>query len=242
MLSANHEVNSMAKTSSKAATSSEAAFLLAVDRFNAGVCRFCNILALLMAVVGAGNAILRYVGSAIGKTLISNAYTEIQWYCFAAVFLLSAPHVLRMNKHVRVDVIYSRLSKSNQMRVDLFGGVIFLIPFCTVGLWASWSFVENSWSILEWSKDVGGLPRFPVKSLIPLSFVLLCLQAYSEIARKASLLSITWILLPVFALQCGLGYFLVDGDGGSQLCLALGLGALIASLSDRLAIWCRVVE
>ena len=119
----------MTETSSQATTSSQTAFLDAVERFNSRLCRFCNALALLMAIVGAGNAVLRYVGSAMGKTLISNAYTEIQWYCFAAVFLLSAPHVLRMDKHVRVDVLYARLSVSNQMRVDLVGGIVFLIPF-----------------------------------------------------------------------------------------------------------------
>ena len=230
----------MAEASAASTQTSETSFVVAIDRFNDRIARFCNVLALIMAIVGAGNALLRYLGSAIGKTLISNAYTEIQWYCFSAVFLLSAPHVLRINKHVRVDVLYSKLSERSQAMVDLVGTIVFLIPFCTVGFWASWAFVENSWSIFEWSKDVGGLPRYPVKSLIPLCFVLLCLQAYSELAKKALSLSMIWVLFPVFAMQCMLGFVLSSGDASSLFCLILALGACAAFIAERLTVWCRI--
>ena len=103
------------------------------------------------------------------------------------MFLLAAPYVLQKNKHVRVDVLYGKLSPKGQSTIDLFGTIFFLIPFCVFGIWASWDFVWFSFSSQEVSPDSGGLDRFPVKALIPLAFALLLLQgictAYRQIEK-----------------------------------------------------------
>ena len=111
-----------------------------------------------------------------GANMEFQCLLEGQWYLFSAVFLLGAGYTLYKDKHVRVDVMYSRLSKSGQRRINLIGTLIFAIPFCVLGIWSSLEFVSNSWSILEQSPDAGGLPRYPVKTLIPLGFALLLVQ------------------------------------------------------------------
>ena len=111
-----------------------------------------------------------------GASVEFQCFLEGQWYLFSAVFLLGAGYTLYKDKHVRVDVMYSRLSKSGQRRINLIGTLIFAIPFCILGIWSSLEFVSNSWSIWEQSPDAGGLPRYPVKTLIPLGFALLLVQ------------------------------------------------------------------
>ena len=130
-----------------------------------------------MTIIGAMNAILRYSSKFSGVVLSSNAFLEAQWYLFSAVFLLGAGYTLHHNRHIRVDVLYGRMDKEKKRWVDLFGTLLFLIPFCCFGIWASWEFVMNSWDIFEVSPDAGGLPRYPVKSLIPIGFVFLLIQA-----------------------------------------------------------------
>ena len=139
--------------------------------------RLCATLLLLMTILGVLNALLRYYSRFAGVALSSNAYLELQWYLFSGIFLMGAAYTLKHNKHVRVDVFYGRLSPRNQSKIDIVGTVLFLIPFCIFGIWSSWEFVYNSWSIFEVSADSGGLPRYPVKSLIPFGFVLLLIQA-----------------------------------------------------------------
>ena len=137
-----------------------------------------------MTILGAINAILRYLSGVLQQNLISNAYTEAQWYLFAAVFLLAAPYVLQKDKHVRVDVVYGKLSAKKKATIDFVGTMVFLIPFCIFGMWASWDFVWISWVSQEVSPDSGGLDRFPVKALIPLSFGLLLLQGICTAIRQ----------------------------------------------------------
>ena len=129
-----------------------------------------------MTILGALNAVLRYSSKFTGQVWSSNAFLEGQWYLFSAVFLLGAGYTLYKDKHVRVDVMYSRLSKTGQRRINLIGTLIFAIPFCILGIWSSLEFVSNSWSIWEQSPDAGGLPRYPVKTLIPVGFTLLLFQ------------------------------------------------------------------
>ena len=130
-----------------------------------------------MTFLGACNAIFRYLGRFLGQNLTSNAFLEGQWYLFSAVFLLGAGHVLQNERHVRVDVLYERLSKKHQIYIDTVGNILFLIPFCLFGIWSSWDFVVESFSLREMSPDAGGLPRYPVKALIPLSFLVLGIHA-----------------------------------------------------------------
>jgi len=147
-----------------------------MDRFYAIVSKLCAWTLFVMTILGALNAVLRYSSKFTGQVWSSNAFLEGQWYLFSAVFLLGAGYTLHKDKHVRVDVLYSRLSTAGQKRINLIGTLIFAIPFCILGLWSSVDFVMNSWSILEQSPDAGGLPRYPVKTLIPLGFALLLVQ------------------------------------------------------------------
>lgn len=149
-------------------------------------------LTLLMVLVGAYNTLARYVGKGLGLSLGSNAYLELQWYLFSAVFLLGASDALRRDAHVRVDVFYGRLGPAGRDWIDLVGGVLFLVPFCVAGIVLSWPSVASSWAVGEVSPDPGGLPRYPIKTLVPVAFGLLLLQGVAEIARRIARLA-GWI-------------------------------------------------
>ena len=155
-----------------------------IDRLSAALGRWASVLSLLMVLIGAGNAVLRYAGRFVGHNLTSNAAVETQWYLFSALFLLAAAPTLLADKHVRVDVLYGRLSDRGKAWVDLVGTAVFLLPFCGFALWVSWPSVAASWQVLEQSPDPGGLPRYPVKSLIIVSFWLLLFQGVSEIIKR----------------------------------------------------------
>jgi TRAP-type mannitol/chloroaromatic compound transport system permease small subunit len=146
-------------------------------------------LALAMVLVGAYNAIVRYLGRFAGWNLSSNAYIEAQWYMFSALFLLGASYTLKHDRHVRVDVFYGRLSPRGKARLDLVGTLVFLVPFSVFCLWVSWPSVRNSWSVMEISPDPGGLPRYPIKSLILVSWSLVLLQGLAEAFRNAARLT-----------------------------------------------------
>lgn len=137
-----------------------------------------------MVLIGAFNAIARYATPYIGISLSSNALNELQWYIFSVIFLLGAAYGLRVDAHVRVDVVYSRLSRKAKGWVDLLGTLIFLLPFCAVMLWVSYPTVRNSFIIREVSPDPGGLPRWPIKALILVSFALLLLQGIALAIRS----------------------------------------------------------
>lgn len=155
-----------------------------IDRLNLTLGRLVAWLALLMIAIGAYNAVGRYLGRFIGLNLSSNAYLELQQYLFSALFLLSAAAVLARDEHVRVDVLYSRLSSRAKVWIDLTGTLLFLIPFCVLAIYMSWPAVQSSWAILEASPDPGGLPRYPLKSLIPISFALLIVQGVSQVIKQ----------------------------------------------------------
>ena len=138
--------------------------------------QFCAYIVLLMTFVSASNAILRYVGKFLGTNLTSNALVEAQWQLFAASFLLGSAYVLSCDKHVRVDVWYGRQGARGKAWINVAGTLLFLIPFCLFGIWSSWDYVLNSWSRWEVSNSSGGLPLYPIKTLIPVSFFLLLLQ------------------------------------------------------------------
>ena len=159
-----------------------------IDRLNQVVGRGVSWLVLVMVAIGGFNAIARYSGRFIGVNLSSNAWLELQWYLFSLIFLLAAADTLRRNAHVRVDVLSSRLSARQRAMLDVAGIVIFLLPFCAFGLWSSWPTVMASWHVLEGSPDPGGLPRYPIKSALLVSFSLLGLQALSELVKRVETL------------------------------------------------------
>lgn len=159
-----------------------------IDRANDAIGRVIYWLALVMVLVAAFNSIVRYGGRFVGIDWSSNAYLELQWYLFSVVFLLGAAYTLRHDGHVRVDVIFARLSPKGKAWIDLGGTVLFLIPFCVLMIWVSLPSVKESWAVMEVSPDPGGLPRYPIKTLIPVAFVLLMLQAFSMVVRNVAII------------------------------------------------------
>jgi len=159
-----------------------------IDRLSDAMGWFTLGLTLVMVAVGAYNAIARYLGRFIGVNLSSNLYIEVQWYLFSLIFLLGAGYVLRTNQHVRVDILYTRLPPKGQAWVNLLGGLLLLLPLCGVILVYSLPSVISSWQILEQSSDPSGLPRYPIKTAIPVAFVLLGLQGISTVIKQAAIL------------------------------------------------------
>jgi TRAP-type mannitol/chloroaromatic compound transport system permease small subunit len=162
------------------------AFARGIDRVNDAVYAAIRWLTLAMILLGAFNALARYLTKYTGLNLASNAYIDLQWYMFSLIFLLGAAYGLNREAHVRVDVLYSRVSARARAWIDLAGTALFLIPFCVVMLWASWPAVRNSWAVRETSPDPGGLIRYPIKTLLLVSFTLLLLQALAQLVKKAA--------------------------------------------------------
>ena len=152
------------------------------DAVGAGV----RWLVLLMVVLGAGNAVLRHVGKVLGVALTRNAVVEAQWYLFSLVFLFGASYVLRHDRHVRVDIFYSRLSRRGKAALDLAGTLLFLLPFCVFCLIFCLPAVQNSVAVWEGSPDPSGLPRWPMKVAMWASFALLGVQGVAQMLRHAA--------------------------------------------------------
>ncbi len=155
-----------------------------IDRFTNAIGKLTYWLVLVMIGVGVWNVLGRYVGNAIGQNLSSNGLIETQWYLFDLVFLLGAAYTLQHNEHVRVDVFYARFSRRGKAIADLIGTVFFLIPFSVLVLYFSWGAVVQSWAVRETSPDPGGLIRYPIKSMILVSFVLLILQGIADAIKN----------------------------------------------------------
>lgn len=163
----------------------------AIDRFTGGVGRLVGWLTLAMLLIGAYNALVRYVDAKrwIDTQLSSNAFIELQWYLFSLVFLLGAAYALRQDAHVRVDVLYGRCSPRARAWINVAGTVLFLLPFSVIVLWLSLPAVASSWEVREVSPDPGGLPRYPIKAVIPVAFLLLIAQALSELIKQVAFLA-----------------------------------------------------
>ena len=160
------------------------AFARLIDYVNERVGRAVAWLVLVAVLVSAGNALMRYAFS-----VSSNAWLEIQWYLFSAIFLLAAGWTLKRNAHVRIDVVSSRLSPRAQAWIDILGGIFFLMPMAVLILYFSWPMFTQSYIGHEVSGDAGGLVRWPVKLLIPAGFALLVLQGLSEIVKRIAFLN-----------------------------------------------------
>lgn len=159
-----------------------------INRLNDWIGRALYWLTLGMVGVGAFNALVRYLDKYTGLGLSSNMWIELQWYLFSLVFLLGAAYTLKADDHVRVDVLYSWLSRKGQAWINVLGTLFFLIPFCFVVLWVSVPFASTSWSILEASPDPGGLPRYPIKTVIPVALVLVIAQGISLMIREVAVI------------------------------------------------------
>jgi TRAP-type mannitol/chloroaromatic compound transport system permease small subunit len=156
----------------------------AIDALTERIGRLVIWLVLVATLVSAGNALARW---ALGAS--SNAWLEIQWYLFGAVFLLAAGYTLKHNGHVRIDIFYGRLSAKGQAWIDLVGGLLFLLPMAGLLAWLAWPMFMDAWTTQEMSPDAGGLLRWPVKLLLPLGFGLLALQGVGEIIKRIGILT-----------------------------------------------------
>ena len=158
-------------------------FSSGIDRLNAWIGRYVIWLILASTVISGVNAIVRKAFN-----YSSNAFLEVQWYLFAAAFLLAAGYTLLQREHVRVDVISSRLSKRTQIWIDLLGFLFFLTPMCLVVLWYGIPFFLQGFESNEMSSNAGGLLRWPVYLMMPLGFGLLMLQGWSELIKRIAFL------------------------------------------------------
>jgi TRAP-type mannitol/chloroaromatic compound transport system permease small subunit len=159
------------------------AFSKVIDKFNTGVGWLMMWMILASTVISCVNAIVRKVFD-VG----SNAFLEVQWYLFAASFLLAAGYTLLNNEHVRIDVVSSRFSKRTQTKMDIFGFLVFLIPVCGAVLWFSMPFFLNGIRSGEVSANAGGLILWPVYLMLPLGFAFLMAQAVSELIKRFAFL------------------------------------------------------
>jgi TRAP-type mannitol/chloroaromatic compound transport system permease small subunit len=154
-----------------------------IDTLNERVGHAVYWLILAAVIVSAGNASVRYL-----LDTSSNAWLELQWYLFSAVFLLAAGYTLQHNQHVRIDVIHGHLPPRVRAWIDLLGGLLFLLPMTIVIMVLAWPMFVESYRLHEVSGDAGGLLRWPVKLLIPAGFLLLALQGVSEIIKRVAFL------------------------------------------------------
>lgn len=156
---------------------------LGMDWISAKFGKFAGWAVLAATLISAGNALVRY-----GLDLSSNAWLEIQWYLFAATVMLGAPIVLKLNEHVRVDIVYGKLKGNGPVYVDLFGLAFFLLPVMGLLTWLTWPFFWNMYQTGEMSGNIGGLIRWPAGLLMPLGFGAMFLQGLAEIIKRLAYL------------------------------------------------------
>lgn len=158
-------------------------FSRGIDWLNERVGRAVIWLILASTVISGLNAVVR-------KTFnySSNGFLEVQWYLFAAAFLLAAGYTLLHREHVRVDVVSSRFSKRTQIWLDVVGFTFFLTPVCLTVLWFAFPFFLQGYQSGEMSSNAGGLIRWPVYLMMPLGFGLLLLQGWSELIKRIAFL------------------------------------------------------
>jgi len=134
-------------------------------------------------VLGVGNVILRYTGQIIGVRLTNNGLIEAQWYLYSLIFLFGFAYVLKNQINVRVDFWFAHQPKKKRALIDFIGHHVGLLPFAILGLWLSIPQVVTSWQLNEQSPDPSGLPRAPIKTMIPVAFALLLMQTAAELVK-----------------------------------------------------------
>ena len=155
-----------------------------IDAFSDMIGKLVMWFILATTLISAGNAIVRKLFDNS-----SNALLEIQWYLFAAVFMLGSGYAFLRNAHVRIDFISSRFSARGRNWVDVVGILIFLFPLCYMMATLGWPLFERAWVTGEMSSNSGGLIRWPVYGLIPLGFAILFLQGISELIKRLAFLT-----------------------------------------------------
>ncbi len=154
-----------------------------IDRLSEWVGRWVAWLVLAAVLISTGNAIMRKAFN-----MSSNAFLEVQWYLFAAVFLLASGYTLLRQEHVKIDVVSGRFSKRTQILIDIVGICVFLLPFTYMITKLAMPLVINAYETQEVSSNAGGLIRWPVFALLPTGMLLLALQAVSELIKRIAFL------------------------------------------------------
>jgi TRAP-type mannitol/chloroaromatic compound transport system permease small subunit len=154
-----------------------------IDRLNEFVGRWLAWLVLAAVLISAVNAAVRKIFNTS-----SNAYLEIQWYLFAAIFLLAAGYTLLRNEHVKIDVVLGHFSKRTQIKIEIFGLLAFLMPFVVTVTQLVTPLVIQAYQSGEMSSNAGGLIRWPVYAMVPIGFALLALQGVSELIKRVAFL------------------------------------------------------
>lgn len=155
----------------------------AIDAFTGFIGRNVSWLIFIAVLVSAGNALVRKIFSTS-----SNAWLELQWYLFGAAFLLAAAYTLQQNEHIRIDIVYGRFSRQTQHWIDLLGHILFLSPFVLLMIYLLIPYVRLSYRSGEISANAGGLILWPAKSMMLIGFLLLAMQALSEIIKKIAIM------------------------------------------------------
>jgi len=150
-----------------------------IDALNERVGKTVYWLVLVAVLVSAGNAIVRKVFN-----MSSNAFLELQWYLFSAVFLFTSGFTLLRNEHVRIDVLAGMLSPRKQAWIDIFGTLFFLLPMALLLMWLSWPIFIRTYTHGEISTNAGGLLIWPARLMVPIGFALLSLQGISELIKR----------------------------------------------------------
>jgi TRAP-type mannitol/chloroaromatic compound transport system permease small subunit len=158
-------------------------FSRAIDALNENVGKLTYWLILAAVLISTANAVVRY-----SLNMSSNAWLEIQWYLFSAVFLFCAGYTLLHNQHVRIDVISGRLSRRAQTWIDIFGTIFFLLPMAIAIMWLSWPVFLDAYRSNEVSTNAGGLTVWPARLMLPVGFFLLVLQGLSELIKRVAFL------------------------------------------------------
>lgn len=155
-----------------------------IDAVNAWVGKTVSWCILISVLVSAGNATMRKAFD-----VSSNAWLELQWYLFSAVFLLAAGYTLLRREHVRIDLFWNMFPRRLQLWIEVLGTIFFLMPLALVTIWLSWPIVVDKFVHGEMSGNAGGLVLWPVWVLIPIGFVLLALQGVSELIKRSAVLA-----------------------------------------------------
>jgi TRAP-type mannitol/chloroaromatic compound transport system permease small subunit len=140
-------------------------------------------LVVVAAIISAGNAVIRKLFD-----MSSNAWLELQWWLYGAVFLLAAPWTLALNEHIRIDILSQRFPRALRNGIEIAGHTLFLLPMAAIIAWTSWAFFLASYAQNEQSSNYGGLPQWPAKFLIPLAFAILFVQGLSELIKRIAIM------------------------------------------------------
>ena len=159
------------------------AFSRAIDALNERVGKLSYWLILVAVLISSGNAVVRY-----SLNTSSNAWLEIQWYLFSAVFMFCAGNTLLHNQHVRIDIISGAFSKRVQTWIEVLGTLFFLLPMAVTILWLSWPVFLDAYRSNEVSTNAGGLTIWPARLMLPIGFLLLVLQGLSELIKRIAFL------------------------------------------------------